>query len=176
MKARIPNREAERLEALRQYAILDTPPEQAYDDFTALAAYICEVPIAMISLVDENRQWFKSKVGLETCETPRDISFCSHAILKKDVMVINDALADERFATNPLVTSELGIRFYAGAPLINPEGFSLGYIVRDRSPASKSITKANQSLEAIARQVVSQMELRRVSAAIGKCPGKDQAN
>ncbi len=106
MKVKTPAKEEEGLEALRQYKILDTPWESAYDDLTALAAFICDVPIALISFVDQDRQWFKSKVGLNVNQTSRDVSFCSHAILEQKMMVIKDALDDERFQNNPLVTCE----------------------------------------------------------------------
>jgi GAF domain-containing protein len=113
MNAPLPNNETLRLEALRHYNILDTLPEQAFDDFTALAAQICETPIALITLVDARRQWFKSKVGFTVTETPRDIAFCAHTILKQDVFVVRDASVDERFSSNPLVTAAPYIRFYA---------------------------------------------------------------
>jgi len=135
MKAPLTEREEERLDALRDYRILDTPDERAYDDLVALAAQICDVPIALISLVDSNRQWFKAKVGLEARETSRDISFCAHAILNDDILVIQDALADSRFATNPLVTCAPNIRFYAGMPLLSPAGLALGTLcVIDHEP------------------------------------------
>src|SRR5881628_2762908 len=110
MSAPLPSDEAARLEALREYRILDTEAEPAFDDLTFLAACICEAPIALISLVDENRQWFKSRVGLDASETPRDIAFCSTAILQNDVFVVPDALADDRFRDNPLVVSDPHIR------------------------------------------------------------------
>lgn len=166
MEAQKPNREAARLEALRQYHILDTPPEQAYDDFTTLASFICEVPIALISLVDADRQWFKSKVGLEVDETARDISFCGHTILSNETLVVSDALRDVRFMHNPLVTADPRIRFYAGAPLMTPEGHALGSLcVIDRRPRELSEVQIT-ALEALARQVVAQLELRRVSASL----------
>lgn len=158
--------ESARLQALRQYQILDTPSERAYDDITALAAFICDVPIALISLVDADRQWFKSKVGLEVSETSREVSFCAHAILEGGIMVVKDALQDERFVSNALVTCAPNIRFYAGVPLITSDGHPLGTLcVIDRQPRELSETQI-KTLEALARQVVTQIELQRVSAQL----------
>ncbi len=166
MKPPVLTQEAKRLEALRQYHILDTPAEQVYDDITALAAFICDVPIALISLVEENRQWFKSKVGLAVSETSRDVSFCAHAIAQPDILIIHDALADERFAQNPLVTCAPNIRFYAGAPLITPSGDALGTLcVIDHQPRELSAVQL-KTLEALARQVVMQLELQRTAAQL----------
>lgn len=168
MQANTPTQEADRLEALRQYKVLDTPAERSYDDITSLAAFICDVPIALISLVDAERQWFKSKVGLVAQETSRDVSFCAHAILSPAIMVVNDAAGDERFANNPLVTGELGIRFYAGVPLISPGGQALGTLcVIDKKPRTLNAHQI-QALEALARQVVIQLELRRVSSQLAE--------
>jgi len=166
MPPQSPTQEAKRLEALRQYNILDTPAEQAYDDITALAAFICDVPIALVSLVDDQRQWFKSKVGIDVDETSRDVSFCAQAILGKSTMVINDAQKDERFANNPLVTCAPDIRFYAGVPLITPAGHAIGTLcVIDRHPRTLSEVQ-QKTLEALARQVVMQLELQRVSSQL----------
>ena len=118
MKARLPENEDLRLEALRRYRILDSVPESQFDDVAALAANICGAPIAMVSLVDADRQWFKAQTGLTASEMSRDVAFCAHAILQRDLLVVPDATKDDRFAANPLVTAAPNIRFYAGAPLV----------------------------------------------------------
>jgi len=118
--------ESRRMEALRGYEVLDTPAEAEFDDFTRLAAHICCTPVALISLVDTERQWFKSKVGLDVSETPRGVAFCAKAIEKKGLMEVPNALDDERFRTNPLVTGAPNIRFYAGSPLVSPDGMAIG--------------------------------------------------
>ncbi len=162
MKAPLPANEAQRLESLRSYAVLDTVPEQAFDDLTLLAAHVCQVPIAMVSLVDQNRQWFKSKLGVTASETSRDIAFCAHTILHADqVFEVRDAQTDPRFANSPLVTTDPQVRFYAGAPLINSEGHSLGALcVMDRTPRSLTAEQL-VALQALSRRAVAQLELRR---------------
>lgn len=163
MKAKTPTREIDRLKALREYNILDTPADSAYDDITSLAAFICNVPVALISFVDSDRQWFKSKVGLHIHETPRDVSFCAHAILTPHTTVVQDAFCDQRFADNPLVMAEPGIRFYAGVPLVTPTEHPLGTLcVIDYQPRTLSDVQQNM-LETLSRQVVAQLELQRVS-------------
>jgi anti-sigma regulatory factor (Ser/Thr protein kinase) len=153
--------EAARLEALRRYRILDTEPERRFDDLTALASYICEAPIALLSLIDSDRQWFKSRVGLSIQETSRSIAFCDHTIRQTDLMVVPDARLDARFAANPTVVSEPHVRFYAGAPLITPDGHALGSLcVVDRVPRSLTVEQ-EEALRALRRQAVAQLELRR---------------
>ena len=168
MKAPIPDNEAQRLAALREYRILDTGAEQAYDDITALAAYLCDVPIALISLVDESRQWFKSRVGLNEQETPRDVAFCAHAILQSEPLIVQDALKDARFADSALVTRAPYIRFYAGFPLSSPEGFALGTLCAiDRKPRQLSASQKT-AMQTLSRQVMWLLELRRVSARMAE--------
>jgi GAF domain-containing protein len=153
--------EAARVEALHKYAILDTEPEQAFDDLVLLASFICMTPIALISLIDEDRQWFKSKVGVSISETSREIAFCATAIQHPDVFVVPDTLNDERFRNNPLVVSEPNVRFYAGAPLIDEEGHALGTIcVIDRIPR-ELIPDQRAALKALSRLVLAQLEFRR---------------
>jgi diguanylate cyclase (GGDEF)-like protein len=162
MKAALPDNEPKRLEALRQYEILDTVSEQAYDDITELAAYIAQSPIALISLVDRDRQWFKSKVGIVESETPREYAFCAHAILNpNEPLIVSDATKDDRFADNPLVTENPDIRFYLGVPLVTTDKFAIGTLcVMDRIPRVLGPDQIT-ALVSLSRQVVIQLELRR---------------
>lgn len=168
MKPPIPKDEKKRLEVLWQYEVLDTVPESLFDDLTELAASICESPIAMITLVDEKRQWFKSKVGITVNETSRDISFCGHAILQEELFIVPDASKDERFSENPLVTGDPHIRFYAGAPLITPDGYALGTLcVIDKVPHELRPDQ-KRALQILSRHVMTQLELRRHSLELAR--------
>lgn len=148
--------------ALKGYGVLDTPNEAAFDDIVVQAARILRTPIALISLIDENRQWFKAKVGLAPSETPRAISFCTHAIRGPDVFVVEDATADTRFSSNPLVTGDPNIRFYAGAPLKTASGARIGTICVIDSKSHPALTDRQKTqLEALADRTVALMEARR---------------
>ncbi|HAX21753.1 MAG TPA: histidine kinase [Hydrogenophaga sp.] len=154
----VPN-ESRRLERLRSLGVLDTVPQAAYDHITSLASAICDTPIALISMVDTDRQWFKSRVGLDAAQTPRELAFCAHAIHTPDqVMVVNDALSDVRFQDNPLVTGQPDIRFYAGAPIVTDDGFALGTVcVIDQH--SRSLDNSQlAALQSLAKLVLSLME------------------
>jgi anti-sigma regulatory factor (Ser/Thr protein kinase) len=152
--------ESARLAALKKYRILDTDPERAFDDLTMLASHICGTPIALISLVDADRQWFKSRVGLSISETSRSVSFCTHAINQRELFVVPDARDNDTFRDNPFVVAENGIRFYAGAPLVTPTGHALGTLcVLDSVPRTLTPEQVD-ALLALRRQVEAQLELR----------------
>ncbi len=167
--APLPADEDERLDALRSYDILDSLPEQAYDDIVLLASALSGTPIALMSLIDDERQWFKARVGLDVSETARELAFCAHAILTPgEMLIVEDARDDERFASNPLVVSDPSIRFYAGAPLVTSEGAPLGTLcVIDRVPRELDPDQIAM-LRALARQVMAQLELRRSVAQLTK--------
>ena len=158
--ATIPDVESQRLAVLHELSILDTLEEEAYDDLTMLAAQICQTPIALVTLIDSDRQWFKSRRGLAPRETPRDIAFCSHAILDNEPFIVNDSAQDIRFCDNPLVTDTPHIRFYAGAPLIFEPGIHLGTLCVIDNRARELSAEQQHALLALARQVVSQLKLR----------------
>jgi diguanylate cyclase (GGDEF)-like protein len=163
MPAPLPSNERQRIATLRSLKILDTPPEERFDRVTRLARRVFNVPIALVSLVDEERQWFKSCQGLEVSETPRGISFCGHAIMRDDPLIVPDALEDERFQDNPMVTGTPNIRFYAGYPLNAPDGSKLGSLcIIDRKPRRVSSEDVN-ALATLGRLIES--ELRSVNLA-----------
>lgn len=167
MKVPIPKSEIRRLEALRNYHVLESAPEREFDDVVKVASHICAVPFANLVFADAGRQWFNAKPSEES-ETLREDSFCAHAIESGEFLLVEDATADPRFADSPLVTGEEHIRFFAGAPLIDAEGDSLGALcVMDREPRNLS-DEQGKALEALARLVVSQMQLRRVSHALAE--------
>jgi GAF domain-containing protein len=161
MKPPIPLNEHARLELLRQYSILDTAAETAFDEITARAAQVCDTPISLLTFVDRDRTWFKSNTGLELRETARDRSFCAHAICQNELYVAPDLLADERFSRNPLVTQKPHMRFYAGMPLLSPEGLALGTLcVIDRKPRELTAEQMDQ-LKELAKGAVLLLEIRR---------------
>ena len=161
MAASTPAVEAARIAALNRYAILDSEPEESFDDLVVLAAHVCKTPMALLSLVDDHRQWFKSKVGVEASETPKEISVCAHAIQQQDLFIVPDMREDARFRENPLVVGEPHIRFYAGAPLVNEDGFALGTLcVVDREPRELD-EEQKAALQSLSRLALRQMELRK---------------
>ena len=160
IKASTPEDELSRLKDLYEYDVLDTEAEKSFDDLTLLASDICETPISLISLVDPDRQWFKSKQGIDVDETARDISFCSHAILENQVFEVQNALTDTRFHDNPLVTNDPNIRFYAGAPLITPRGNAIGTLCVISDKPKKLSSKQINALTVLSKEVIAQLELR----------------
>ena len=172
----LPPDEAERLAALKEYEILDSDREEEFDDITTLASEICQTPISLITLIDSNRQWFKSGHGLEVRETPRDYAFCGHALNHPDkTLIIPDSHKDERFADNPLVTGSPHVIFYTGVPLVNPQGYALGTLcVIDQKP--RTLTEIQlKSLQLLAKQVVQLMELRKANRSLHKLKENLQA-
>lgn len=167
-KPKIPSTEAERLKALQDFEILDTPPDSTLDDLTQIAAQICGAPMAMVSLIDKNRQWFKSRVGLDTTETSRDVSFCGHAILETEPLVVEDATQDPKFKNNPLVTGNPLIRFYAGAQLNTTSGHAIGTLcVLDTKPRQLNSSQV-RALQVLSRQVVAHFERQRAERQLGE--------
>lgn len=175
--AAMPADEAGRLQALHEFRLLDTLPEAVYDDLAFIASQICQTPIALVSLVDGERQWFKAKVGLDAEQTPRDLAFCAHAILDPEqIFQVADASRDERFNTNPLVTGGPNIRFYAGVPLVTADGHAVGTLCAiDRIPRALSDEQL-RALRALSREVVTQMELRRSIADLEQALAAAQAS
>ncbi len=162
MKApRVPKNEVDRLKALDGYRVMDTPPEDAFDDLTTLVARVLDVPIALVSLVDADRQWFKSRYGLDAPETPRNISFCGHVVAEQEILVVPDAFEDDRFHDNPLVTGDPRVRFYAGFPLRTPDGHVLGTLCAIDHDMREITDDQLDTLKILGRQVADQLELRR---------------
>jgi signal transduction histidine kinase len=174
MHAPLPDNEINRLAALYALDVLDSDAEKDFDDIVALAASVCGVPMSLVSLIDADRQWFKARIGTDLTETHRDLSFCAHAILGKDLLVVPDARQDARFADNPAVDADGGVRFYAGAPLVTTDGYALGTLcVVDSEPRRLAVEQL-QALRALGRQVTSQLELRRYAVALANTTARLQ--
>src|SRR6202162_2091193 len=169
MLSPLPESEAGRVEALQSYRILDTPPEERFDDLARLAAYVCGTPIGLIGLIESSREWFKSRVGWDVSEIPREISFGTHTITQPDALIVSDTLKDIRFARNQLA-AQSGVRFYAGVPLLTPEGYVLGTLsVMDYVPRALT-EEQTRILWALARQVMAHLEDQRI---LGSNPGRE---
>jgi GAF domain-containing protein len=157
----IPKDEKQRLAALERYDILDTPPEESFESITTLASHVCHAPIAMMVLVDRERQWFKSVIGLDFTETPREHAFCAHTIMRRELFIISDATRDIRFARNPMVLSGPKIRFYAGAPLVTPDNRAIGTLCVMDSVRRTLTPEQKTDLVALSKLAMMQLELRR---------------
>lgn len=160
----IPAWEGERLQALEALRLLDTPPEGAFNEIAAIAADVCAAPIALVSLVDRERQWFKACIGLTVSETHRNIAFCAHAILNQEVFIVEDATKDPRFADSPLVLGPPGIRSYAGAPISAPDGHRVGTVCVIHTEVTRLTERQIEHLTYLARMVSNAMEMRLVKA------------
>ncbi len=160
--APLPVNEMDRLEALKSYEILDTGSEQSFDDIVNIASLICDSPIAAISLIDSHRQWFKSKLGLNVTETSRDLAFCAHAILEKSVFEVKNASQDPRFMDNPLVKGDPQIQFYAGAPILDKNGFALGAVCVIDKKTKELTSNQKEALASLSRQAMSQIQATQV--------------
>jgi signal transduction histidine kinase len=166
--AKLPENEGKRLERLRGYNILDTAQEASFDSITRIISKTLGVPISLVSLVDENRQWFKSHFGIDVSETPRDMAFCAHTIHHETVLVVPNALEDDRFHDNPLVSGETALRFYAGAPLITPDGYKIGTLCAIDSKPRELSEDHKLLLQELAGIVIDEMELRRARQEVLK--------
>lgn len=165
-KSNLPSDERERLEALRRYGAFGLLRAAIFDDISRMAAFICRTPISLISLIDTNRQWFLSSNGIGACETSREASFCAHALIGTEMLIVEDARTDARFARNAMVTGEPYIRFYAGAPLLTPDGFALGTLcVIDCVPRILT-AEQKEVLQSLSRLVMTQLEMTRIKREI----------
>ena len=174
MRAPLPVNESDRLAALYSLNVLDSGPEKDFDDIVALAATICGVPMSLVSLIDADRQWFKARTGTDLTETSRDLSFCAHAILGRDLLVVPDAREDARFADHPAVAVDGGVRFYAGAPLITTDGYGLGTLCVVDSVPRRLDEQQLQALRALARQITSELEMGRYAIALANTTARLQ--
>lgn len=172
MKAALPFNENERLRALREYSILDSLPESDYDNITRMASQICGTPVALISFIDDTRQWFKSSLGINVKETPKDHAFCSHAILNpNEILIVPDSRKDERFSQNPLVTGDPHVVFYAGVPLVNRDGFALGSLCVVDTETRVLNESQVSALKVLGKHVITMVELRKANKTLQTMQG-----